>query len=152
MSGKKEFVEDLLCCLNIPTRTTGEQIFSVLNDYVVTKSGLDWRRCKGITTDRAANITGKNSGVVKKVKDAAGEDMVWNHCFIHRHTLACKGMPADLDKTLKEVIRVVNFIKSSSLNCRLFDQLCCDMGAEHTHLLFHTEVRWLSRMSSDQSI
>ena len=45
------------------------------------------------------------------------------------------------DKTLSEVIRVVNFIKASALNNRLFDQLCTDMGAEHTHLLFHTEVR-----------
>ena len=49
------------------------------------------------------------------------------------------------DKTLSEVIRVVNFIKASALNNRLFDQLCTDMGAEHTHLLFHTEVRWLSK-------
>ena len=45
------------------------------------------------------------------------------------------------DKTLSEVIRVVNFIKASAN--RLFDQLCTDMGAEHT--LFHTEVRWLSK-------
>lgn len=54
-------------------------------------------------------------------------------------------MPPALEKTLSEVIHIVNFIKASSLNTRLFDQLCTDMGAEHTHLLFHTEVRWLSK-------
>uniref|UniRef100_A0A667X2M9 HAT C-terminal dimerisation domain-containing protein n=1 Tax=Myripristis murdjan TaxID=586833 RepID=A0A667X2M9_9TELE len=142
---ENDFAEDFLCCLTIPTGTTGEEIFSVLNDYMATKCGLDWANCKGITSDGAANMTGRNSGVVKRIKEAAGKDIVWNHCFIHRQALACKGIPPDLDKVLKEVIRVVNFIKGSALNHRLFDQLCADMGAEHTHLLFHTEVRWLSK-------
>ena len=139
-----EFKEDLLCCLNIPTGTTGEQIFRVLNDYVV-KCGLDWGNCEGVTSDGAANMTGRKSGVVTRIKQAAGKEITWNHCFIHRQALACKGIPPALDKTLSEVIRVVNFIKASALNNRLFDQLCTDMGAEHTHLLFHTEVRWLSK-------
>ncbi|KAK7891337.1 hypothetical protein WMY93_023300 [Mugilogobius chulae] len=141
---QSDFVEDLLCCLDIPTGTTGEQIFTVLDSYI-TKSGLDWHKCKGITTDGAANMTGKNSGVVKRIQDAAGEDITWNHCFIHRQALACKGMPCDLQNTMTEVIRVVNHIKSSALNSRLFHELCVDMGAEHTHLLFHTQVRWLSK-------
>ncbi|KAK0146678.1 Protein FAM200B [Merluccius polli] len=55
------------------------------------------------------------------------------------------GIPLNLDKALKEVIRIVNFIKGSALNNQLFDQLCTNMGAELTHLLFHTEVRWLSK-------
>ena len=53
---ENEFVEDLLCCLTIPTGTTGEQIFCVLNNYVVTKCGLDWVNCKDITSDGAANM------------------------------------------------------------------------------------------------
>ena len=42
-------------------------------------------------------------------------------------------------------IKVVNFIKKSALNTRLFKQLCSDMNSEHETLLFHTEVRWLSK-------
>uniref|UniRef100_A0A3Q3M9R7 DUF4371 domain-containing protein n=1 Tax=Labrus bergylta TaxID=56723 RepID=A0A3Q3M9R7_9LABR len=98
-----EFLEDLLCCLNIPTGTTGEQIFDVLNDCVVTKCSLDWANCKGITSDGAAIMTGRNSD--KRIKGAAGNDIVWNHCFIHRHALASKGMPVGLEKVLKEVVR-----------------------------------------------
>ena len=90
---ENEFAEDLLCCLPIPTGTTGEQIFSVLNYYVVTRCGLDWRNCKGITSDGAAIMTGRNSGVVTRIKQAAGMDIVWNHCFIHRQALGCKGIP-----------------------------------------------------------
>uniref|UniRef100_A0A3Q2NWE1 Uncharacterized protein n=1 Tax=Fundulus heteroclitus TaxID=8078 RepID=A0A3Q2NWE1_FUNHE len=130
----KEFTEDLLCCLNISTGTTSEQMFSVLNNFVVTKCNLDWSRCKGITTDGA------------KYDRNTGKDIVWNQCFIHQRALACKRMPADLTKTMQEVIRLVNFIKSSSLNCRLFEKvflpLCSNMAAEHTYLLFHTEVLW----------
>ncbi|XP_076592490.1 LOW QUALITY PROTEIN: protein FAM200A-like [Chaetodon auriga] len=141
---ENDFMEDLLCCLNIPMGTTGEDIFRVLNDYMI-KSGLDWGNCAGVTSDGAANMTGRKSGVVARIKEAAGKEITWNHCFIHRQALACKGMPPALEKTLSEVVRVVNFVRASSLNHRLFDQLCTDIGAEHTHLLFHTEVRWLSK-------
>ena len=40
-------------------------------------------------------------------------------------------------------IKVVNYIKASGLNTRIFGKLCQDMGAEYDSLLFHTSVRWL---------
>ena len=36
-------------------------------------------------------------------------------------------------------------MKNSALNTRLFSKLCKDMNANHTPLLYHTQVRWLSR-------
>ena len=93
---------------------------------MVSKCVLDWINWKGITSD----------GVVKRIKEAAGNDIVWNHCFIRRQALACKGIPPDLKKALKDVIRVVNFIKGSALNNRLFYQLCTDMRAGHKHCCF----------------
>ncbi|XP_076308616.1 protein FAM200C-like [Tachypleus tridentatus] len=53
--------------------------------------------------------------------------------------------PPDLKKTLDICVKVVNFIRSRALNHRLFQSLCEEMGQEHTVLLYHTEVRWLSR-------
>ncbi|XP_014772515.1 protein FAM200A [Octopus bimaculoides] len=43
------------------------------------------------------------------------------------------------------VIKVVNFIKGGALNSRLFNLLYNDMESEHEALLFHTNVRWLSK-------
>ncbi|KAI6659533.1 Protein ZBED8-like [Oopsacas minuta] len=40
---------------------------------------------------------------------------------------------------------MVNFIKSSAPNTRVFRLLCQELDIEHQNLLFCTEVRWLSR-------
>ena len=43
------------------------------------------------------------------------------------------------------VVTAVNFIRSRSLQHRLFQQLCEEMDSEHTRLVYHAKVRWLSR-------
>ena len=43
------------------------------------------------------------------------------------------------------VIKVINCVKSSALNTRLFSKLCKDMDADHTAILYQTQVRWLSQ-------
>ena len=42
-------------------------------------------------------------------------------------------------------MKVVNMIRGRALNHRLFRSFCEEVGKEHTMLLYHTEVRWLSR-------
>lgn len=54
-------------------------------------------------------------------------------------------MPPEIEVVLKDVVRVVNYIKGSALNSCLFGAMCTEMGAEHSHLPFHTDVRWLSK-------
>lgn len=53
-------------------------------------------------------------------------------------------MSPDLNKVSIEALKIINFIKCNALNSRLFLILCKKMGSEHSHLLVHTEVRWLS--------
>ena len=65
--------------------------------------------------------------------------------MLHRETLASRTLPHEMKDVLDLSIEIVNYIKAGSLNSRLFKLLCQDMEFEHVALLFHTNVRWLSK-------
>jgi len=136
--------DELLCCLELPGHTTSMEIYKSINTYIENKSLL-WKNCIGLCTDGAANMTGKHSGVVSKIKEFAADDMLFTHCFIHREHLAAKKMSPQLNEVLSQCIKIVNYIRCKALNCRLFRILCEELGSEHVGLLLHAEVRWLSR-------
>ena len=107
------------------------------------KHGLSWNNLVGITTDGAPAMLGSRSGFQAKVKSKA-PNAVGVHCFIHREALATKSLPSGLLTIFTGIVKVVNYVKNSALNTRLFQQLCHDMESEHSSLLFYTSVRWLS--------
>ena len=72
-------------------------------------------------------------------------DILIVHCYLHREILAAKNIQANLPLVFKEVVCAVNYIKSHSLCIRLFRVFCDEMGAEHNGLLYHSNIRWLSR-------
>uniref|UniRef100_A0A8B9HXP2 BED-type domain-containing protein n=1 Tax=Astyanax mexicanus TaxID=7994 RepID=A0A8B9HXP2_ASTMX len=120
---------------------TCEQIFVLLDTYV---HDINWNKCVGICPDGARAMNGKHSGLVTKVQ-AVAPLALWTHCMIHRQALAAKRMPADLKLVMDEAVCAVNSIKTSATSGRLFKILCQEMGSEHHQLLYHSEVRWLSR-------
>ena len=65
--------------------------------------------------------------------------------MIHRQVLATKTLPQDFQDIMKSVVSVVNFVKTSASNSRLFSKLCSELDASNNVLLFHTDVRWLPR-------
>ncbi|XP_068234129.1 protein FAM200B-like [Palaemon carinicauda] len=72
--------------------------------------------------------------------------------MIHRETLDSKTVPKNLHDAMAVVINIVNYVKGSALNTRLFREPCRDMDANHTDLLFHTQVRWLSKGNMREEI
>lgn len=135
--------EEMLFCQSLPTKTTGEEIFKSLDNFL-TENEVDWSKCVGLTTDGARAMSGIHTGLIAKVKSVA-HLVQWTHCSIHREALAVKGLDEHLKKTLDDAVKIVNFIKSRPKNSRLFGVLCDEMGSEHKQLLLHCEVRWLSR-------
>ena len=65
--------------------------------------------------------------------------------MIHRYALASKTLPDTLKQVLDSVIKIFYFVKGSALQSRLFRHFCHEMGADHESLIYHTQVRWLSK-------
>jgi hypothetical protein len=68
-----------------------------------------------------------------------------NFCIIHKEALASRDVEPKLHSVLQEAVKVVNFVKARQFNSRLLAVLCEEIQTDHTSLLLHSEVRWLSR-------
>lgn len=139
----KKFIEELLFSQELETTSQGADVMHAISQYI-EKHGLMWERLAGLCTDGAPAMLGSRSGLATLVK-TKNPSAITTHCVIHRQALAAKTLPEYFTLALKTAIKVVNYIKKSALNTRLFKQLCSDMNSEHETLLFHTEVRWLSK-------
>ncbi len=135
--------EDMLFCSALEGTCTGSDIFTKL-DTKIKEMELSWDNCVGVCTDDAGAMVGKNKGLKAKVLEVAPH-VKFTHCIIHRESLASKTLDSELNSVLKCAIKIVNHIKSRPVNSRLLATLCNEMGSQHEALLFHTEVRWLSR-------
>nr|XP_039264593.1 zinc finger BED domain-containing protein 5-like [Styela clava] len=107
-------------------------------------ANLEWKRVCGVCTDGAPAMLGSRSGFQKKVKELAPEAK-GTHCAIHRYALASKTLPTPLQNVLDSVVKIVNYIKSGSLNTHQFEELCKDMDSTHDVVFFHIAVQWLPR-------
>ena len=65
------------------------------------------------------------------------------HCIIHQEALASKELLSVFNEMIPVVIKVVNFVKSRDLNCRLFKDLCSTENAHHFITLHGCEVAFM---------
>ena len=56
-----------------------------------------------------------------------------------------KTLGTEFNNILTSAVHIINYIRGRPLKSRLFAELCESMGAGFTTLLYHTEVRLLSR-------
>jgi hypothetical protein len=139
----EDIKEEFLFCRALKTSTKSEDVMVMIRSLFETKE-LQWENLCGVCTDGAPAMLGSRSGFQKKVKDLAPQAK-GSHCMIHRFALATKTLPKLLQEVLDSLIKIVNYIKSSALNTRLFKEFCKDMNSDHEALLFYTAVRWLSK-------
>lgn len=94
-------------------------------------------------------MTGKNEGVValiRKEKNATAcenKTFMQYHCILHQENLCAKSVC--FKNVMKDIIQIVNFIRSQGLNHREFQTFLNDMDAEYEDVVYYTQVRWLSR-------
>ena len=145
----KTIVEHYLRCLKVGVRATARAIFDRLNQFF-EEHGLDWTKCKSVITDGAAAMQGSTNGVIRKIKNVSPE-CVSNHCMMNREALVLKKLKqginqhCDLAAVVDDAIKIVNFVRIHSKKHRMFSELCKDMDADAMRLLYHAEIRWLSR-------
>ena len=52
-----------------------------------------------------------------------------------------KNLSENLQNTMNDVVKIVDYIKSSALRSRIFKQLCESTDSKFKCLLYHTEVQ-----------
>lgn len=68
-----KIIENLFCHCSLPERATGEQVFLAI-DGKMKEMDLDWKNVVGVCTDGASAMTGKNSGLAKRIFEVAHAD------------------------------------------------------------------------------
>jgi hypothetical protein len=107
---KKEIREQLYCCKEFDPKTTGEEIFNLLNEQIL-KHGLSREWCTPACTDGAAAMVGRQNGLTARLK-TTNCSIKWAQCIIHREALASKQLNEDLNYVLEIAVKTVNLIKS----------------------------------------
>ncbi|XP_066473215.1 uncharacterized protein [Tiliqua scincoides] len=143
---EKKIVEDLLFCKEMKGGTTDEDMFEVLDDFMV-QNQIDWEKCVGVCTDEGRSMAGCYQGLQALIQSKAPHAL-WTHCIIHREALAAENLSEELHDILKTVIKVVNFIKTRPMKASFFAKMCDSMGAERSCLLFYSSSHWLSLSNS----
>ena len=115
---------------------------NIVNRFL-KENGIKWAKFESLYTDGAPAMMGKRSGFVALVKEKCSNVIV-THCVLHRHALATNTLTKELGDVMAIIVATVNFIHARALNHRLFQVFCEYIGAAYTHLLYYTEVLWLS--------
>ena len=139
--------EELLELISMKDTATGLDISSEVEKLMEMKK-LPWSKLVGVATDGCPAMVGKNQGAVSRLQRKHLElnptQKLWAfHCILHQENLCTK--TASLDHVMTVVVKCVNFIRSQKLNHRQFIEFLKEIEAEHAEILYHTEVRWLSR-------
>ena len=115
-------------------------------EMCIERVWLDWSKLVAVATDGAPAMCSERVGLVGLLKNKVkklGEYISAIHCIIHQEALC--GKKIQMKNVMDAVVKTVNFIRARALNHRQFTSLLSSMESEYGELLYHTEVRWLSR-------
>ena len=116
-------------------------------NFCIENLGLTWEKLCSITTDGAPNMVGRNTGLVGRIAELTTSKMIETHIFLHCiiHQQSMCGKIMNLVHVMNIVTKTVNFIRSHGLKHRQFIEFLNEIEWEHKDVLYHNQVRWLSR-------
>ena len=89
-------------------------------------------------------MIGRDRGLTARLKED-NPDMITYHCIIHQSVL-CSSMEDEFYEVVKTIMKMVIFLQSTSaLQYRLLRSFLAEIDARYDDLLFHNNVRWLSK-------
>ncbi|KAK7893660.1 hypothetical protein WMY93_022812 [Mugilogobius chulae] len=145
VSDSMEITQELAGVETLRGTTKSEDLFAAVG-RVLEKYNLSWEKMSGITTDGAPAMIGKKAGlatlVTQKVAQCGGK-VAQYHCILHQEQLCAKSI--GLGNVVRDVIKIINCIRSKALSHRQFRALLEEIDAQYSDVLYHQEVRWLSR-------
>ena len=137
--------EDLLHLYPLTGKTRGEDVLDCVME-TLKNFNIPLQLVLSLTTDGAPSMTDKNTGFTSLFKKhpETGDDVISFHCIIHQENLAA--LHSDMaDAVMKDVVDIVNFIRAHALNHREFCKLLNEYDTHYGELVYHCQVRWLSK-------
>ena len=84
---------------------------------------------------------GKTNGAITFLQEHIERKIIINHCIIQRQVLSV----LKFDHVMLVVVYVVSYLRTRKLNHRLFKSFLEEADSEYGDVVYHTDVRWLSR-------
>lgn len=139
---ENEIAEELFCSRSLANPTTGADMFRVL-DAKMMKHKLLWKNVVGVCTDGAAAEPMRE--IATTISHLSDEDFITTHCIMRCEAFISAKMSTELNQTLQDAVKMVNFVKSNPDELVFLSVLRTKMGQEYFKLLSCTDKCWLMR-------
>ncbi|XP_067932713.1 general transcription factor II-I repeat domain-containing protein 2-like [Watersipora subatra] len=139
--------EELLDLNSLNATARGVDIFEGVQASLQKMGIEDFSKCVSLCTDGAASMIGCRNGLIARVRELQ-QDVIAVHCIIHQENLSAKII--NMDHVNSVVVKTINYICSRGLNHREFQEFLRNLDSQSEHVVYFTEVRWLSRASTLQ--
>jgi hypothetical protein len=101
---------------------------------------LQWECYITASANAAATMTEHNSEALARINRTCRPDLI-----VTRQQLASKDAASDLCEVLSQAFKIINVVKASAINSRLFFMLSKEMCLPTTWLILHNDIHWLSQ-------
>lgn len=136
--------EEFLTVIPMTGQTRGIDFFEAVKSFF-DKYKIDLNKLLSVCTDGCPSMVGCHAGFISLLKKHLNRDQLLTyHCILHQENLAAK-FDETFKSVMKKVINIVNFIRSHELNHRQFIEFLKELNSQYDDVIYHSEVRWLSK-------